>query len=99
MIHAETLEQYAAKCDKLTESTVPGFDCDKGTEVPDGHHKGTFCDRPQQLKEICDPGSRFQVLTQTNKNAYVVAHCRKGGLGEHRYNDIAVIQYNKKNGN
>jgi len=42
MIHAETLEQYAAKCDKLTESTVPGFDCDKGTEVPDGIIKARF---------------------------------------------------------
>jgi hypothetical protein len=58
---------------------------------------GTSCDRPQQLAEKCDPGSRFQVLTRSDK-AYVVAHCCKGGLAEGRYKDLAVIQYNQRNG-
>jgi hypothetical protein len=43
-----------------------------------------------------DPGSRFQVLDATN-DAIVVAHCRKKNGGD-KYGDIAVIQYNKKNG-
>ncbi len=44
----------------------------------------------------CDPGSRFQVLQETNDVA-IVGDCRKHGHADHEYGDIAVIQYNKKN--
>jgi hypothetical protein len=46
---------------------------------------------------MCDPGSRFQVLTNT-ADAYVVAHCRKKGNADTFYGDIAVIQHNRDNG-
>ena len=49
------------------------------------------------LNRQCDPGSRFQVLKETNDVA-IVGHCRKKGHADHQYGDIAVIQYNKKNG-
>ncbi len=96
-IHAETLEVYAQKCDAEIGVTVPDFDCDIGTLVPTTNHNGSFCDRPNVLNGVCDPGSRFQVLTNT-ADAYVVAHCRKQGMAAGMYGDIAVIQHNKKNG-
>jgi hypothetical protein len=55
------------------------------------------CDKPNRLNRECDPKSRFQVLKQSEK-AYIVAHCRKQGHGSGEYGDIAVIQYNRKNG-
>ena len=59
------------------------------------------CDQPNALAAECDPGSRFQVLTQT-PDATVVANCRKGTRAAtataNQYADIAVIQYNKQNG-
>jgi hypothetical protein len=112
----DTLEEYAAKCEEATGVKVDNFNCDAGTKVPTTHHQGratyrpqTACDRPNQLNQECDPGSRFQILTQ-NDDAYAVAHCRKQGLKEMQgvigtpgyipgeYGDIAVIQYNNKNG-
>lgn len=102
---AETLEDYAKECDRLTESTVPAFDCDVGsTEIPTTHLTKhpivDTCDRPQQLREKCDPGSKFLVLSKENPDpdVQVVANCRKGGLKEGRYDDIAVIQHNAKTG-
>lgn len=65
--------------------------------MPATHLANGVCDRPDQLHEDCDPGSRFQVLINT-ANAYVVAHCRKRGEGQGRYGDIAVIQHSKANG-
>lgn len=94
---SETLEQYAAKCDLATGVTVPDFDCDAGTEVPTTHFANGSCDRPNQLYQVCDPGSRFQVLTNT-ADAFVVAHCRKQAQAAGQYGDIAVIQYNRNNG-
>lgn len=94
---AETLEQYAAKCDLATGVTVPDFDCDAGSEVPTTHFANFSCDRPNQLYQACDPGSRFQVLANTT-DALVVAHCRKQGQAAGQYGDIAVIQYNRNNG-
>jgi hypothetical protein len=100
-IRAETLEQYAEKCDKATHITVPDFDCDAGTDVPVTHPHGTYpdmtCDRPNRLNGECDPGSRFQVLKKTS-DAFVVAHCRKRGAGPGIFRDIAVIQHNTTNG-
>jgi hypothetical protein len=61
------------------------------------HASDGTCDRPNRLNRECDPGSRFQVLTNTTA-AYVVAHCRKRGAGAGLFKDIAVIQYNKKTG-
>lgn len=94
---AETLEVYAQKCDQAIGVTVPDFICDNGTEVPDTHPTGNRCDRPNQLNMVCDPGSKFQVLTN-NASAAVVAHCRKKGQGPGKFGDIAVIQYSKTNG-
>lgn len=94
---SDTLEQYAAKCDQAVGVTIPDFDCDAGTEVPDTHPTGSRCDRPNQLNMVCDPGSRFQVLTNSS-SAVAVAHCRKKGLGAGQFGDIAVIQYSKQNG-
>jgi hypothetical protein len=94
---ADTLEQYSKKCDQAIGVTVPDFVCDAGTLVPDTHPTGNRCDRPNQLNMVCDPGSRFQVLTD-NANAAVVAHCRKKGNAAGNFGDIAVIQYSKQNG-
>jgi hypothetical protein len=100
----DTLEGYAQKCDQAIGVTVPDFNCDSGTLVPTTHltppgaiYPNGTCDRPNVLNERCDPGSRFQVLTN-NTDAYVVAHCRKQGLSAGRYGDIAVIQHNRRNG-
>ena len=93
----DTLEEYAQKCDQAIGVTVPDFDCDSGTLVPTTHFANGKCDRPNVLNRECDPGSRFQVLTN-NADAYVVAHCRKRGLSAGHYHDIAVIQHNRNNG-
>lgn len=100
----DTLEDYAKKCDAATGETVPDFDCDAGTAVPDTHTNGVSygwgarCDRPNVLNHECDPGSRFQVLVNS-ANAAIVAHCRKKtATDDGKYGDIAVIQYGKKNG-
>ena len=100
---ADALQDYAGQCDAAVGATVPDFDCDAGTEVPVTNP--TFgpgnivnrCDRPNRLNQECDPGSKFQVLTN-NTNATVVGHCRKRNLGPGEFADIAVIQYNKTNG-
>jgi hypothetical protein len=94
---SDTLEAYAQKCDAAIGVTVPDFDCGAGTEVPTTHFANNKCDRPNRLNTECDPGSRFQVLVN-NANAYVVAHCRRRGEPVGQYQDIAVIQHNKKNG-
>jgi hypothetical protein len=97
----DTLSEYAAKCDLATGIHVPKFSCDQGVEVPGQGFvpRGTLCPTPNVLNERCDPGSKFQVLVQT-EDAAAVAHCRKDGLeiSGSDYNDVAVIQYNKKNG-
>jgi hypothetical protein len=103
---SDTLAEYAKKCDKATGIHVPGFNCDAGTEVPGqgtipaSVPNATHCDQPNVLNGHCDPGSKFQVLPGGTADAVAVAHCRKVGLpiAGSMYNDIAVIQYNKKNG-
>jgi len=67
------------------------------TNLTGGGWPNGFCDAPNVLNGACDPGSRFQVLKETNDVA-IVGHCRKHGHADHEYGDIAVIQYNKKNG-
>jgi polyglycine hydrolase-like protein len=94
---ADTLEDFARKCDQAIGVTVPDFVCDNGTVVPTTHFANGQCDRPNVLNGVCDPGSRFQVLANT-ANAYVVAHCRKQGNPAGQYGDVAVIQHNKVNG-
>lgn len=96
---AESLESYAQKCDAAIGVTVPDFNCDAGTLVPDTHPDPVTdsCDRPNQLNRVCDPGSRFQILVNTDK-AFIVAHCRKMGNAAKQYGDIAVIQHNRSNG-
>lgn len=95
---ADALQSYAQQCEDAIGATVPDFDCDAGTEVPVTHPApGPKCDKPNRLNRECDPGSRFQVLTR-NDNVYSVGHCRKRGLSAGKYADIAVIQYNRKNG-
>jgi hypothetical protein len=95
--HGEPLGQFAAKCDLATGVHVRDFNCSEGTEVPTTNVNGALCDRPNRLNRECDPGSRFQVLA-SNTDAVAVAHCRKTGLPGNQYSDIAVIQYNKRNG-
>jgi hypothetical protein len=94
---ADPLQDYAQQCDSAIAATVQDFDCDAGTEVPVTHFMGGKCDKPNRLNEECDPGSRFQVLTNS-QSAYVVGHCRKKGAGSGLYRDIAVIQYSRTNG-
>ena len=56
------------------------------------------CDRPAVLTGSCDPGTKFQVVAQS-QDAAAVAHCRKHDqTSPNLYGDIAVIQYNKNNG-
>jgi hypothetical protein len=94
---SDTLEAYSRKCDLATGETVPDFNCDNGTLVPEVVSGGK-CDRPNVLNHVCDPGSRFQVLVNTD-NAAIVAHCRKKiAVDDGKYGDIAVIQYGKKTG-
>src|SRR5262245_5675783 len=93
----DTLSDYAMKCDAAIGATVPDFFCDHGTPVPTTNFDGTNCDRPNELHRVCDPGSMFQVLSNT-ADAFVVAHCRKQGNSAGRFGDIAVIQHNKNNG-
>ena len=95
----DTMKDYAKKCADATGISVPAFNCDAGTSVP-GQGNGVVCDQPNVLNSRCDPGSKFQVLPGGNADAVAVAHCRKVGLpvAGSVYNDIAVIQYNKKNG-
>ena len=100
----DSLVEFAAKCKAAIGIDVPPFRCDdrdQSTEVEEGHVTGSypnaFCDRPNVLNQECDPGSRFQVLVQTPEVS-IVAHCRKKGFGSD-FGDVAVIQYNKVNGN
>ena len=100
VVMGETLEIYAQKCDaEMGGVTVTDFNCDSGAEVPMTNFNPATgsCDEPNRLNEVCDPGSRFQVLANT-PNVHIVAHCRKKGLGAGRFGDIAVIQYNRTTG-
>lgn len=68
------------------------------TAVFDKFTTTKFCDTPNVLNGKCDPRSRFQVVAQT-ADAIVVANCRKeGSIDNTHFKDIAVIQYNRKNG-
>jgi hypothetical protein len=95
----DALAQYAEECAAATRIAVPDLTCRKG-ELVGGQKMDSDrrCRAPDVLNAECDPGSRFQVLSQ-NDEAAVVAHCRKREAkpGEF-YEDIAIIQYNKKNG-
>jgi hypothetical protein len=98
---SDTLTEYAAKCDVATGIHVPAFNCESG-QLASGQGsvpKGTACDEPNVLKGYCDPGSRFQILPGRTPDAVAVAMCRKrGNFPTGVYQDIAVIQHNKKNG-
>ena len=98
---SDSLEEFSAKCFEAIGLDVPAFNCDDGTLVPttnvsEDEFGNLLCDNPNVLSGVCDPGSRFQILAQTD-DAIVVAHCRKKNQGEN-YGDIAVIQYNQVNG-
>src|SRR3954463_2367820 len=85
----DSLEAYSQKCNQATGTTVPDFVCDSGTEVPVTNFIDGKCDRPNRLNQVCDPGSKFQVLTNT-ADAAVVAHCRKKNNAAGQFGDIAV---------
>ena len=97
---SDTLASYAARCDLATGIHVASFTCDNGQEIPGQTVTNGVCNRPNVLNGQCDPGSKFQVLPGQTADAVAVAHCRKVGLatGNTTYNDVAVIQYNKKTG-
>ena len=103
---SDTLINYAKKCYQATGINVPAFNCANGVLIPGQGNtpattrNATQCTRPDVLGGVCDPGSRFQVLPGRTANAVAVALCRKVGLpiAGNKYNDIAVIQHNKKNG-
>ena len=103
-LEPQSLAAYADECFKAIGEDVPGFNCDKdSTDVPENHLTGPgypsdFCDAPNVLNHECDKGSRFHVLKQT-PDVEIVAHCRKKGHRDGTFGDIAVIQYNQKNGN
>lgn len=100
------LINYAKKCYEATGINVPAFNCANGVLIPEQgntpatNRNATQCNRPDVLNGVCDPGSRFQVLPGRTANAVAVALCRKSGLpiAGNKYDDIAVIQHNKKNG-
>ncbi len=94
----ETLEAYTAQCERAVGLVIPDFSCEAGVRVPgqDIEEPGR-CRTPNVLNSECDPGSKFQVLARS-EDAAAVAHCRKTGLEEGKYSDIAVIAYNKRNG-
>jgi hypothetical protein len=98
----QSLAEYARECDKATGIKVPAFNCGDGVSVPGQGNvpRGTLCDQPNVLNGVCDPGSKFQVLPGSTADAVAVAHCRRDGqpVDGPLFNDIAVIQYNKKNG-
>jgi len=101
-VKSDPLQVFARKRFDAVGEDVPGFDCDDGTEVPEnnftgGSYPNGSCDAPNVLTGVCDQHSHFQVLKETNDVA-IVGHCRKKGNADHEYGDIAVIQYNKKNG-
>jgi len=103
----DSLPVYAAKCKAAIGAAVEGFDCSDNTftQVDEGHNNGQpygnmsrICDYPNVLNHECDPGSRFKVLKE-DENVIIVAHCRKKiDADDGKFGDIAVIQYNKKNG-
>lgn len=104
----ESLEAYAAKCDSAMGGvTIPQFSCDNGTELPGQGDPtvpygqlGNTCDAPNVLNGKCDPHSRFQVLHRNvnNDGVFIVAHCRRKYASTGSYNDVAIIEYNAKDG-
>jgi len=64
----------------------------------DRFYSTAACDSPSGLGASCDLKSTFQVLART-ADAIAVANCRNSGaITPSLYSDIAVIQYNRKNG-
>jgi hypothetical protein len=101
----DDLAAYAAECEEATGITIPDFSCLDGEEVPNQKMTSEgLCNAPNVLNGECDPGSHFQVLNGSTPDAVAVAHCRKVGLprnqprGKDFFNDIAIVQYNKRNG-
>ena len=99
---SDTLPEFTQKCtEAMGGIEVPAFNCDEGTLVPENNLTGVYpvqlCDAPNVLHGVCDPGSRFQVLKQTDE-VVIVAHCRKQNNADGFYGDVAVIQYNRTTG-
>jgi hypothetical protein len=99
----DKLAAYTDECQRAAGITMPAtFNCADGVEVPGQGSvpRGTACDNPNVLNQVCDPGSRFQVLPGRSADAVAVAHCRKNGQTKagSLYNDIAIILHNKANG-
>lgn len=101
---AETLKEYADKCAAEIGVAVPAFNCQTfEISLGEGSTYGSSspCDFPNRLNRKCDPASRIKIL-HNDANVAIVASCRKDGSNTNTndsiYNDIAVIQHNKKNG-
>lgn len=102
-LSAETLKEYADKCTAEIGVAVPAFNCQtfEVAQKEGNSHGSGPCDFPNRLNRECDPGSRIKIL-HNDDNVAIVASCRKVGadtdINNSIYNDIAVIQQNKKNG-
>jgi uncharacterized protein YegL len=101
---AETLKEYADQCTAEIGVAVPAFNCqtfELSQKEGNTYGGGSVCDFPNRLNRKCDPSSRIKIL-HNDANVAIVASCRKDGedtnTSEPHYNDVAVIQHNKKNG-
>ena len=95
------------RCDEEIGATVPAFSCTDdsiGMIAPKLMH-GDTCEKPEDLNARCVHMSRIGRLNSGNPDVDIVFSCRKdpdknlhkGDKGVNFW-DIAVIQYNKKNG-
>jgi hypothetical protein len=105
LVNPNELADYARECERATGIKIPDFSCLDGDDVPGQETTSNGrCVAPNVLNGQCDPGSHFQVLKGGTLDAVAVAHCRKVGLSPDQerpndvWNDIAIIQYNKRNG-
>lgn len=107
---AESLLEYARKCDEAIGVAVPTFDCDNTdpalgpvavTLAGQGQPGDTSCAYPSRLRGACDPGSKLLRLYNGDAThpVDIVASCRASNSpGSPKYDDVAVIQTNRVNG-
>jgi hypothetical protein len=110
----QSLQDYARECAKAVGGGVPAYSCKDGALIPITNYRSdSSCDNPAFLHvgNACIQHSRFGKLTPTNVQPGFNADdieirflCRHYQLPNNtadyneRYDDIAVIQTNKKTG-